>query len=547
MDEDDRHDAIANPRLDDDQISFLTSYGSTRQLSDGEPLFEAGGRRGGFYVVLTGGVEVLDRSAEEEQTVARHGPREFTGDIDIMSRRRPVVSAFARGETEVLHVSSRDIRRIVGGRATLGEVLLRAFIARRQAFMTSGYQGLRVIGSGTSRDSFRLREFLTRNHVPFAWIDVDAEHGVGNLLDSFGVTEQEMPVVAYGSYPLMRNPTEGELADAIGVRHSPRDQTFDMVIVGAGPAGLAAAVYAASEGLSTLALDRHAPGGQAGTSTRIENYLGFPTGISGDELTSRALLQAQKFGALLTSPAEVVELNLEGAVPVVILRDGHHVEARSVLISTGAAYRALDVPGRAQYDGLGVYYAATHMEMITCHGRDVVVVGGGNSAGQAVMFLSEHSRRVFVLLRGGDLYKSMSSYLADRILATDNVEVLLHTEIQRMEGSTRLESIDIVDNRNGDARTIETPAVFTFIGAAPRTHWLPPEVAVDEKGFVQTGQGAADGGRIPALLETSVPGIYAAGDVRAGSTKRVASAVGEGAMVVKLVHEHLAAQAEENG
>ena len=548
MHEPDDHDDVASPRLDDAQIAVLRPFATARHLRDGESLFQAGDRSGGFFVVLSGGVEIIDRSGDEPRTIARHGPREFTGDIDIMSRRRPVVSAVARGETEVLHVSSSDIRRIVGSRPALGEVLLRAFVARREALVASGFRGLRVIGSGASRATFRLREFLTRNHVPFTWVDLDAEPGVAALLDGFGIGEADTPVVAYGSLPLMQNPSVEALAEVLGVRRSLGEETYDLVVVGAGPAGLAAAVYGASEGLSTLVLDRHAPGGQAGTSTKIENYLGFPTGISGAELTSRALLQAQKFGALVSAPSAVVGLDLGGPLPLVALDGGQRVPARSVLVATGAEYRKLDVPGREDFDGLGVYYAATHIELMACQGADVVVVGGGNSAGQAAMFLAGHTRRVSVLLRGGDLYKRMSSYLADRVLATENVEVLYHTEVRRMHGEGRLEAVEVEDHRSGEVRTLKTPAVFTFIGVSPRTGWLPPEVQTDAKGFVLTGR-AVEGtaGHEPALLTTSVPGVFAAGDVRAGSTKRVASAVGEGAMAVKLVHEHLALAAPTDG
>lgn len=544
MAEPDDRDSVTSPRLNDAQIAILKPFATAHHLRDGESLFQAGERRGGFFVVLEGTVEIIDRSGDEPRTLARHGPREFTGDVDIMSRRRPVVSAVARGETEVLHVPSSDIRRLVGSRPDLGEVLLRAFIARREMLMAAGFQGLRVIGSGASRDTFLLREFLTRNHVPFAWIDLDAEPGVAALLEGFGVGEDDTPVVAYGALPLMRNPSVGELAEVLGVRRSLGEATYDLVVVGAGSAGLAAAVYGASEGLSTLVLDRHAPGGQAGTSTKIENYLGFPTGITGAELTSRALLQAQKFGALVSAPSAAVGLALGGPLPLVQLDDGQRVSARSVLIATGAEYRKLDVPGRERFDGLGVYYAATHMELMACQGADVIVVGGGNSAGQAVMFLAGHTRRVYVLLRGGDLYKRMSSYLADRILATQNVEVLAHTEVRQLRGDGRLEAVEVEDTRSGEMRTLKTSGVFSFIGAAPRTDWLPREVRTDAKGFILTGGAALgpDGSREPALLETSIPGVFAAGDVRAGSTKRVASAVGEGAMAVALVHEHLAAQ-----
>jgi thioredoxin reductase (NADPH) len=536
---------VANPRLGAAEVAALAPHATRRRLHDGEPLFQAGERRGGFYVVLEGAVEVVDRSGDEPRTIAVHGPGQFTGDIDILTRRRPVVGAVARGETEVLGVSSSDVRRIIGERPRLGETILRAFIARREELLESGFEGLRVIGSGESRETFRVREFLSRNQVPFTWIDVDEEGGIGEMLNDLGVGEEDLPVVAVGGGALMRSPAIRELAEILGLRRPIRSTVYDLVIVGAGPAGLGAAVYGASEGLTTLVLEAVAPGGQAGASTRIENYLGFPSGITGAELTGRATLQAQKFDAELSSPTRVVALDLGGAHREVRLDSGERATARCVLIATGADYRRLDVPGRERFDGAGVFYVATPIELTACGGSDVVVVGGGNSAGQAAMFLSEHIRRVWLLLRGGDLRKSMSSYLADRVEAADNVEVLRHAQVRRMLGTDRLEGVEVEDTRTGERRILQAPAVFSFIGAVPRTGWLPPRIDTDPKGFIRTGRAVARSPqwgleREPYLLETSHPGIFAAGDVRLGSTPRVASAVGEGAMAVKFVHAHLA-------
>lgn len=535
----------SNPRLTDAEVAALALTGTRRRLHDGEPLFQAGERRGGFYIVLEGEVEIIDRSSTEPRLVATHGPGQFTGDIDILTRRSAVVGAVARGDTTVLGVSSADIRRVIGERPRLGETILRAFIARREELLESGLEGLRVIGSGSSRDSFRLREFLSRNQVPFTWVDVDEEQGITEILGDFGVGEADLPVVAAGERPLMHNPSTLELAEVLGLRHPIRAGIYDLVIVGAGPAGLGAAVYAASEGLGTLVLEAVAPGGQAGASTSIENYLGFPTGITGAELTARATLQAQKFNAELSSPARVVGLDLSGAHPVVRLDSGERATARCVLISTGADFRKLDIPGRERFDGAGVFYAATPMELTACRGSDVVVVGGGNSAGQAVTFLSENTRRVWLLVRGDDLSRSMSSYLAGRVEAAGNVTILPHTELRGIQGTERLESVEIEDTHTGERRTLHVPAVFSFVGAVPRTDWLPPEIATDAKGFVRTGRTGARSPhwkleREPYLLESSHPGIFAAGDVRLGSIPRVSSAVGEGAMAVKFVHEYLA-------
>ena len=535
---------VAFPTLDDVQVATLARFGTRRLLRDGEHLFKAGDREYKFFVVERGAVEIVEHSSGETKRVTLHERHAFGGDVSLVTGRPALVSAVARGDTEVFEISPSDIRRIMAERPALGELLLRAFIARRELLVASDFQGLRVLGAGSSRDTFRIRDFLARNQVPFTWIDVDHDPQVGALLQSFGLTEADTPVVVFGSEPLLRNPSTRALADLIGVRRPLTQRVYDLVIVGGGPAGLAAAVYASSEGLATAVIDASAPGGQASTSSKIENYLGFPTGISGAELANRAILQAQKFGAQFSSPSQVARLEFENNQAVIWLDDGGRVSTRCVLVATGAEYRKLDVPKREQFEGLGVYYAATPTELQLCRGADVIVVGGGNSAGQAVMFLSEQTSRVFLLLRGGGLRKSMSSYLADRIESADNIEVLPEAEIRRMLGDQWLEAVEIKNHRTGETRMVQTPAVFTFIGAIPCTNWLPAEIEKDPKGFIKTGplvsaspHWTAD--REPFFLETSRPGVFAAGDVRLGSTKRVASAVGEGAMAVQFVHEYL--------
>lgn len=538
--------AVAFPRLTEAQMAALARCPLTRlkRYRDGEKLFEAGQRDANFYVVKSGQVEIVDESGEVRKTIRVHGPGEFTGDVSQLTGRPAVVSAVARGECEVYEVSPDALRQLINHHPEVGDLIMQAFIARRQLLRESReFTGLRVIGSRYSRDTFRVRDFLARNRVPFTWLDLETDPHVKQLLKQFGVTEADTPVVAWGNKLILRNPSNKQLAEALGLRRPLEQTVYDLVIVGAGPAGLAAAVYGASEGLSTVVLERSAPGGQAGCSMRIENYLGFPTGITGSELADRAVLQANKFGAKLSVPNPATALTFDNAYQVLKL-DGETVTAKCLLIVTGAEYRKLQAEGCERFEGRGVYYAATPTEAQMCQGAEVVVVGGGNSAGQAAVFLATQVRKVYLVLRGDDLYKNMSSYLAQRIEQTENIEVLYNTECKRMSGGEALGEVELVNNKTGEKRVLKTPAVFSFIGAVPRTEWLPPEVERDEKGFVRTGAALAQSprwkaARPPFHLETSRAGVFAAGDVRSGSVKRVASAVGEGAMAVQFVHEYL--------
>lgn len=539
--------SVAFPTLDQSLIDDLSRCSSvtTKTYRDGQTLFSVGDRDFKFFIVKSGEVEIVDHSGDQPKTVTVHRKGQFTGDVSHLTGNPAVVSAVARGDCEVYVVSGDVLRRILNQCPTAGDIILQAFIARRQLLRASAdFTGLRVIGSRYSFDTFRVRDFLAKNRVLFTWTDVETDPNVDLLLKGFGVSEADTPIIACSSMLLLRNPSNRELADRIGIRRPVEQTLYDLIVVGAGPAGLAAAVYGASEGLRTLVLDSTAPGGQAGSSMRIENYLGFPTGITGSELADRAILQANKFGARLSVSTPVSSLMFDKTYPVLRLDGDETVTTKCLLIATGVEYRRLNAERCEQFEGRGVYYAATHNEAQIYKGAQVVLVGGGNSAGQAAVFLSQHASRVLLVIRGDDLYKHMSSYLAKRIEQTSNIELLRNSTVQRMNGDGHLKSIEIVNSKTGEKRTVETPAVFSFIGAVPRTEWLPPEIERDAKGFIMTGPSLAQsphwtGKRQPFLLETSRAGVFAAGDVRSDSVKRVASAVGEGAMAVQFVHEYL--------
>lgn len=536
----------AFPQLDEKQLAVLEAFAHLKTYGNGDYLLRAGDTEFKFHVIKKGRVEIVDRSSGTGHTVLVHEPGEFTGDLANLAGRASNVDAVALGEVEVYEISRVNFQQIISERPNLSDLILQTFVSRSRALVgREGFTGLRVIGSQYSKDTFRIRDFLSKNSVLFTWINVETDAQVGELLEQFHIRPEETPVVSYADDWMLRNPTNMELAKKIGLKSvNSYDTLYDLAIVGGGPAGLAAAVYASSEGLDTIVLERIAPGGQAAGSAKIENYLGFPTGLSGAELAERATLQARKFGALLSTPAQVTKMHFKGKFPVLELKGSERITAKALLIASGANYRKLPVEGRERFDGAGVYYAATPMEAKMCAGGQVAVVGGGNSAGQAAIFLSEHVSQVLVLIRKDNLPQTMSHYLLQRIQDTPNIKVMTHTEISAMQGKTHLEKVELINNISGEKSDVEVAAVFSFIGAKPCTDWLPDDIETNTYGFVRTGPEVARSpqwnlSRQPFWLETSRAGVFAAGDVRATSVKRVASAVGEGAMAIQFVHEHL--------
>jgi len=538
------------PKLREDQIAVLKRYGETRTTEVGEVLIRAGDRSSPFVVVLEGAVEVIEEFAGETRTVGILRAGRFAGELNMLTGQAVGPSAVMHEGGKVLVIPRERLKEVVTEEPNLSDIILRSFIARRAWGMRAGI-GLRIIGSRHSGDATRLREFAARNRLLHVWIELEEDPGAEALLEAFGAKHSDLPVVVWLGKEVLKNPTNAELARTIGLEvDAPRERTYDLVVVGTGPAGLGAAVYGASEGLSTLALESVALGGQAGTSSRIENYPGFPAGLSGFELATRILVQADKFGARTAVPQEAVGLRRDEGRYRIGLSEGGEVVARSVIVATGARYRRLDLDRLELFEGVSVHYAATEAEAQRCEGAEVAVVGGGNSAGQATLFLAGRARRVYLLIRRDDLAKGMSRYLVDRVMRAGNVELLTNTEVRELVGKDRLEGVVVEDNRSGARRTFGATALFVFVGAHANTGWLRGAIELDESGFVLTGRETNRSAleveawqktsREPYLLETSLPGVFAAGDVRSGSIKRVASAVGEGSMAVRLVHQYLA-------
>jgi thioredoxin reductase (NADPH) len=532
------------PTLSEAQIDRLRSFGTERHAHPGDILYDQGDDHHGVFIVLSGSIEIEAIANRQETPIRVLGPRTFTGEVNQLSGRRSLVRCKARETSVLLELGRTCLRRIMQTDAVLGEMFLRAFVMRRVYLIANSVGDAVLVGSSHSADTLRLRAFLSRNGHPHTYLDVERDPDVQTVLDHFGVQMSEIPVVICRGDLVLRNPTNAEVAECFGLNAGiDEGEVYDLIVVGAGPSGLAAAVYGASEGLNVLVLEGNAPGGQAGSSSRIENYLGFPTGISGQDLAGRAFVQAEKFGAKIMVAVTARALQCRRPPYRIDLDSGGSVEGRSVIVAAGAQYRKLNLANLARFEGAGVYYGATQVEAQVCRNEEVAVVGGGNSAGQAAMFLSGFAKHVYLLVRGPGLADTMSRYLISRIDASPQITLKPWTEVEALDGDSHLECTRWRDKQTGGTDTREIRHLFLMTGANPNSAWLAGCVALDSKQFVKTG--AEIGGdwplrRLPYLLETSLPGVFAVGDVRSGSVKRVASAVGEGSMAVQFVHRVLA-------
>ena len=541
----------AFPALSEAQISRIRPHGTVRHFDKGAILFEPGEAIVPFFVLLSGGMEIVQPTLNGERTIATHGPGEFTGEMTMISGRRSLVRGRVTTAGDFLVLDGDSLRSLVAKDAELSEIFMRAFILRRLELVSRGQGNIILMGSRHSANTLRLRDFLTRNEHPYTYVDLDTDRNSQELLDRFHVQPSEIPVVICSGGNVFRNPSNQELADCLGLNISvDQSQIRDLVIVGAGPAGLAAAVYAASEGLDVLAIEAGAPGGQAGSSSKIENYLGFPTGLSGQELAARAIAQTEKFGAKMLVAHSATRLDCASRPYKIVLDNGNRISAHSIVIATGAQYNRPPIANIEKFTGQGIYYGATFMESQLCEGDEIIVVGGANSAGQAAVFLAQTSKKVHMLVRSGSLSDTMSRYLVQRIEENPAIDVHYNTQITALDGDTQLESVTWKNKLTGEICKSEIRHVFIMAGASPRTDWLRGCVALDEKGFLLTGRDLDNvttppvwnQSRPPYMLETSLPGVFAVGDVRSGNVKRVASAVGEGAIAIYLVHRALTEQ-----
>jgi thioredoxin reductase (NADPH) len=531
------------------ELDELAPFGTERDVTVGEVLYRAGDENYDFVVILDGEVEIVRRGPDGDVPVALHGARRFLGELNLLTGQRAYLTARVTKAGRILSVDHDTFRRMMSSKPQLSDVIFRAFVARRELLRVGeGAGAVRIIGSRYSPEAMALRAFANRTRLPHTWIDLEDVEDVAGLLASIGATVADTPVVLMPS-EVLHHPTPGEFAERLGLTFRPvPGYLCDLVVVGTGPAGLAAAVYGASEGLDTISLDATGIGGQAGSSSRIENYVGFPNGISGEDLAARAAIQAQRLGARLNAPCGVAGLRVEHGFHVIVLDDGSELPARAVIVASGARYRRLAVDDLERFEGAGVYYAATDLEARICAGFDVIVVGGGNSAGQAAIYMAQQKCGVRLVVRRASLVETMSHYLIERIDADPRIEVVTDSEVRALAGDGHLERVTLEHAPSGERTTVSCSGLFCFIGAEPATAWLSGCVALDRAGFILTDRslpddvttGPAFNGRIPLPFETSAPGVFAVGDVRQGSLKRVAAAVGEGSSAVRSVHEYLA-------
>jgi thioredoxin reductase (NADPH) len=532
------------PQLSDDQIERLTSFGVRGNVGAGDIIFDRGDEAHGVFVVLSGAIDIVSVSDAGETSLATLERGAFTGEVNQLSGRRSLVRCRARQDSELLEISRANLRHVMQTDATLGEILLKAFVVRRVYLIENSVGDAVLIGSSHSSDTLRLKSFLARNGHPHTYVDVETEPDVQTLLDHFEIKVADIPVLICRGDMVLRNPSNADAAKCFGLNAGIDESlVYDLIVVGAGPSGLAAAVYGASEGLNVLVVESNGPGGQAGSSSRIENYLGFPMGISGQDLANRAFVQAEKFGANISVARAARKLTCDRVPYSLELEEGGKVQARSVIIAAGAQYRKLDLPNLATFEGVGIYYGATQLEGQLCRDQEVIVVGGGNSAGQAALFLSGIAKRVHLVVRRAGLAETMSRYLISRIEACEQISFTPRTEIEALEGTDHLERVRWREAETGTSTTHDIRHLFLMTGANPNTAWLGGCLATDEKQFLRTGTDLGSNWtsrRPPYLLETSRPGVFAVGDIRSGSVKRVASAVGEGSMAVQFVHRVLA-------
>ena len=549
-------EAIAFPKLDDRQLSLLEPLGQRRMLKRGDIVLKAGQRDFGLTIVLRGEIEAFELRDDEEQILATGRERDFLGDVSMLQGTSALANArVASDQAEILHVPAAEMRRALAEIPAVSTTIVNALIMRRRRIARDReFAGFRVLAAGDDRAGNEVDNFLDKNHIPHRLIEFDSEQGQ-ELSKRFHLTTRNLPTLITPSGSPLRRPSLREVAQAAGLLRALASENeteifSDVTIVGAGPAGLAAAVYAASEGLKTVVLESYAPGGQAGSSSLIENFFGFPTGVSGGDLTWLAQLQAYRFGAKFSTPSQVLSFRYSPDDEYVACIESEGcpaiLRAKTLLIATGADYGRLDAENREKFEGVGVYYAATALEGQICRNETVIVVGSGNSAGQAAMFLSDGAAKVLLVVRGNDITSKMSDYLSRRVQAQKNIDILYCTEVRRMSGDQKLEEVELVNTKTSERRVVKTPAVFSMIGAKPCTEWLPAEIARDDRGFIKTGTAVADepawraSKHQPTPMETSLPGIFAAGDVRSGSVKRCAAAVGEGGMAIAGIHLRLA-------